>query len=342
MSYANASHMIGRAIFSHSDGCDPAHFAADFAQGPAHFTAEETAAWWKKVLEHWPIVEVSRFADAKLADGRAGRDVDVHDLVAVKEFGAEPCPQALFYNAGYQKEPTFLCQATAAGDEIGFQLYWPADPTGKDGYYIARDMHYGISIWNADRKTREPLVDKSLIVQPSVEVQLPEATGKHHLVAVRYKAPRAGTYRFEIERGGNVALLTDLGFDPTTGEHTGGRSLTFDCPAEGLTQSPAYIYIPKGTKSLDLEVWDPHGGKSVTLYKTVLPSPESLSRKIDISQRQTHRIPLAPEETGTIAVIASNGFAFPYLYSVPMLWAKSPGQLLVPRAIAEADGLTAK
>jgi hypothetical protein len=339
MSYANASHMISRTIFRKEFAIEA---VGDLPKGPAHFTSAETAAWWKKVLDHWPVVPVTKFAEATLADGRPAREADLNDLVAVKEFGDAPCPQALLYNAGYQTAPTFLCYASVPGEEIGFQLYWPADPTGKDGYYIARDVPYGVSAWNPEKKVREPLVDKSLTRRPSVEVQLPDQKGKHHLVAVRFKTQRAGTYRFEIDRGGNLAYLTDLGFDPTTGKHTGGRSLTFDCNAEGLTQSPSYFYIPKGTKSLDLEVWDSHGGKTLTLYKALTRSPENVSRKIDVSQRQTHRIELKPEETGVIAEYYTNGFAFPYLYSVPMLWAKSPGQLLVPRAVASADGLTVK
>lgn len=116
--------------------------------------------------------------------------------------------------------------------------------------------------------------------------------------------------------------------------------MTFDCNAIGLTHRPVYIYIPKGTKALDLEVWDSHGRKIVTLYKSVTPDRKTESRKVDVSERRTHRIPLEPDETGTIASITSNGFNFPYLYSVPQLWAKSSGQLLVPRAIAEADELT--
>jgi len=336
-SYANASHMIARRIFGTNDA---AVAAGQFSKGPAHFTTTETADWWAKVLEHWPLVTVSRFADATLANGKPARDVDVNDLVAVAEFGNEPCPQALLYNSGYQKPPTFLSAASKSGEEIGFQLYWPADPTGKDGYYIARDLPYGISVWNTKEKAWEQLVDKTLFKQPSIEVQLPGNDRKHHLVVVRYQAPRPGTYRFEIGYGGNVAYLTDLGFDPATGKHTGGRLLTFDGNAEGLTQSPTYIYIPKGTKSLDLEVWDAYGAKTVTLYKSLPPAPANISRKVDISARRTHRIELAAEETGTIAVISGNGFAFPYLYSLPMLWSKSPGQLLVPRGIVVADGLT--
>jgi len=39
-------------------------------------------------------------------------------------------------------------------------------------------------------------------------------------------------------------------------------------------------------------------------------------------------------------MLQSSVIHFPYLYSVPMLWAKSPPALLVPRKIAESDGLT--
>jgi len=67
-----------------------------------------------------------------------------------------------------------------------------------------------------------------------------------------------------------------------------------------------------------------------------------LSRKIDIGEMKTYTIALQPGEAGTVAKMSSDGFLFPYLYSVPSLWAKCPGALLVPRGIAEADGLTIK
>lgn len=127
--------MIARRIFGTSD---VAEAASDFSSGPAHFSFEETAAWWARVLGHWPLVTVTHFADATSADGTPARNVDLNDLVAVEEFGDEPVPQALLYNSGCQTPPTFLCVAEREGEQIGFQLYWPADPTGKDGYYIAR------------------------------------------------------------------------------------------------------------------------------------------------------------------------------------------------------------
>lgn len=338
MSYMNATHMIARRIFSTNK---VAEAVGDLTKGPAHYTAAETESLWAKVLDHWPVVSVTRFSEATLADGRKGSEVDLNDLVRVTEFGDAPCRQGFLYNAGYMTPPTFLCSATQAGEEIGCQLYWPGDPTGKDAYYIARDVPYGISRWNTQTRVWDELVDKTMTVQPSKKVHIPGSKrDHHHLAAIRFQAPEAGTYRFEIGRGGNLSYLADLTWNPTDNQHTGSQALTYDCNVIGLTQAPAYIYIPKGTKSLDLEVWDSYNRKFITLYKSHLPSRATLSRKVDISQRKTHRIDLAPDETGTIAEISGNGFSFPYLYSVPMLWAKSPGQLIVPRDIAEADGLT--
>ncbi|MEO6846582.1 MAG: hypothetical protein ABI254_04940, partial [Chthoniobacterales bacterium] len=49
--------------------------------GPAHFTHEETQAWWPKILDTWQVTPVSTFADATLANGKPARTVDVNDLV---------------------------------------------------------------------------------------------------------------------------------------------------------------------------------------------------------------------------------------------------------------------
>ena len=115
---------------------------------------------------------------------------------------------------------------------------------------------------------------------------------------------------------------------------------TFNSMANGLSQSSAYFYIPKGTRSLDFEVWDRNGSKTLFLHKGLPSGGAVVTRKLDVGKRGPHVIPLEPGEDGTVAMLFGRGFAFPYLYSVPLLWAKSPGALLVPRAIAIADGLT--
>ena len=114
----------------------------------------------------------------------------------------------------------------------------------------------------------------------------------------------------------------------------------FVTQATGFTQPAVYIYIPKGTKSLDLEVWDHRKGKYIQFYSGLPATKPTPTRKVDVSAMATHTIKLQPGEDGTIAAISGNLFAFPYLYSVPTFWAKSPSALLIPRDIAEADGLT--
>jgi hypothetical protein len=165
------------------------------------------------------------------------------------------------------------------------------------------------------------------------------------------KAPSAGTYRFDIGYGGNLGQIAGLDYDLASGKRQTapapgspiGKGLTFFGNLQGLTQSPAYIYIPKGTKSVDLEVYDGMNAKTLVLYKGLPKAGANVpTRDVDISKRGTHRVKLEPGEDGTIAAIKGNGFAFPFLYSVPQYWAKSPGELLVPRAIAEADGLVGK
>lgn len=99
-------------------------------------------------------------------------------------------------------------------------------------------------------------------------------------------------------------------------------------------------YSPKGTKSLDVEVWDGYIRKTVTLYPGWRGQKDiPRGRQVDIGARKTHRVLLEPGEDGNLAKIEGDGFAFPFLYSIPPYWSKSPHQLLVPKAVAKADGL---
>ena len=286
---------------------------------------------------------VSRFADATLADGRKVRDVDLNDLVCVQEFSETKKVQPFVYNSGYMKAPTILNVAVRPGQQLGFQLSWPRDPTGKDGYYIARNLQYGVDFWNPVTRAWDSLIDPSMTTQSSREIDTVFDGSKRHVAEVRYAAPSPGTYRFNFGHGGNLGYLAGLDFDLATGKFKPGEpgvGFSSTSNIDGLTQEPVYIYIPAGTRSLDLEVWDSYKQKTVTLYQSwrgqaTLPA----SRVVDISARQTHRIALQKGEDGSLARIDSNGFAFPFLYSVPGYWSKSPHQLLVPKAIVNADVL---
>jgi hypothetical protein len=334
MSYAVAQHAIVRRVFGVND---PREAAPEFSKGPARFTHEETQAWWAKVLEFWPLKPVISFSDTTLANGKPAKSVDLNDLVSVKEFQGGQSDAPYLWNSGYMKLVPFLTTAKAKGDTVGFKLWWPFNPN--DGYYRAREVPYGVDSWNAAAKKWEAWIDETMTKQQSVEVKKPD--GKSiQLVEVRLQAPRAGAYRFSVGRGGNLSQLAGPDVDPLTGKYAGTRPFTYYTNAEGLTQGAVYLYIPKGTKSVDLEVWDTYGVKTLVLYTGLPAAGMKESRKVDIGKMGTHTVGLQPGEDGTVAMIQGNGFAFPFLYSLPTLWAKSPGALVVPRGIAAADGLT--
>jgi len=83
------------------------------------------------------------------------------------------------------------------------------------------------------------------------------------------------------------------------------------------------------------------GDKNALSFHTGLPSTGmQKTRTVEVSEQGTHTVALEPGEDGSFAMLKSSVINFPYLYSVPMFWAKSPSALLVPRAVAAADGLT--
>lgn len=336
MAYAVAMHVPIRAIFGENYPKDAA--GPEFNNGPAHFTHDETQAWWAKILAYWPLTPVASFRDAVLANGQPAKTVDLNDLVRVKEFQGGPVDAPFLWNSGYMKLVPFITIAKAKGDTVGFKLWWPYNPN--DGYYRAREVPYGVEIWDPAAKKWVKWLDEAVNKYQSQEVKLPDGKSSFQLAEVRLKAPRAGTYRFSVGRGGNLCRLAGLDVDPITGAYAAADPFSYYTTAEGLTQGASYLYIPKGTKSVDLEVWDQYGAKTLTLY-TGLPGKDwKESRKVDISKMGTHAIALNPGEDGTVAMINGNGFAHPYLYSIPLLWARSPRALLAPRGIAAADGLT--
>ncbi|HOL35580.1 MAG TPA: hypothetical protein PKW86_06880 [bacterium] len=345
MSYMVAMHAVVRRVFGTHI---VKNVAGEFTSGPAHYTHQETEKWWSQVLDFWKLVPVTYFKDTTLINGKKASEIDLNDLVIVKEFQQEfpsPCnyysktpfDAPFVYNSGYQKPVKFFTVARSTGDVIGFKLFWPYNPD--DAYYRARDFSYGVYLWDVKGKKWVSIVDETITKQPSQEALLPDGS-KVQIVDVSIKESRPGTYRFHLGYGGNLASLTSPYFDIKTGKHSRPYPFTYFQNQEGLTQHPVYFYIPKGTKSLDFEVFDTYGAKILTLYTGLFPQEKEKIRRIDISKQATYTIKLNPGEDGTIARIEGNGFAFPYFYSIPQLWAKSPAALVLPRAIAEADGWT--
>ncbi|MBB4966353.1 hypothetical protein [Saccharothrix violaceirubra] len=341
MSYMNALMVPLSKVYGRTD---PAAVAGpQTAAGPAHYTAAETAAWWNQVKAYWPVRAVNRFEDATLADGTPAAWVDRNDVGPAAEFVTPGAPAARFlYNSATSGHtPRFLTSAEP-GVHIGFQLLWQKYDNGTT-QYASRDVRYGIERWSATTKSWISLRDMAQPgVTPTELASCPQFVNRVCLLAtVSIPASSHDVHRFTVGSGGDYAYLYPLTFNVATNQSTGRSAHTYTGPGAGLTQAPSYFYIPKGTTSLDLEVWDRYGGKTLRLYSGLLSkNPQAAFRDVDISAYGTNSVPLRPEEGGTIARISASGFAFPYLHSVPRLWAMSPNELVVPCAIAKADGLT--
>lgn len=341
MSYMVAMQVPVRNLGERKDGLGVNKMVGgEISSGPAHYTHEETQAWWKKVMEYWPEIKVTGFSEGVLANGKPAKDADLNDLVSVSEFKNE-IPDVPFYGNAGTSSPSklsFVVSAGRKGEEIGFRLYWPYNPEGGRQYHAIK-VPYGVDLWDPVGKKWEMIVDRTMTTQQSYEIT--DAKGKKFQVAeIKLPAVRPGTYRFGFDRAGDMCGVSSLGFNPATGKYDFTPGFSFNCSAGGHTQSPSYFYIPKGTKSLDFEIWDRHGGKYLTLYKGLPSSKPKVSRTLKVNELGTHTIRLEPGEDGTVASLHSNGFSFPNMYSIPTIWAKSPSALLVPRTIAEADGLT--
>lgn len=334
MSYMTAMHMVTRRYFNTFRAKEIA--GEGLANGPAHYTPEETAAWWGKILDFWKVTPVTNFKDAVLAGGKRGGDVDANDLVAVAEFQADPRDVPFFYQSASQDNAEFFTVAVRPEQAIGFRLVWPYKTDDVD--YGQKDVSYGISRWDSKKQQWQELVDETMTdVTSHLES---DKEGKPLQVAeARFVAPESGTYRIHLGYGGNLAHLFPLGAEETDAKKP-GYGFTFFGKRPALSQGPVYLYIPKGIRSLDLEVWGPQNRRTLLLHTGLPTTGLTQTRSVDVGRSGTHVIPLEPGEDGSIAILQSNGFYFPFLYSLPSLWAMSPSQLLVPRSIAASDGLT--
>ena len=316
--------------------------------GPAHYSAGETAAWWKKVLDFWPQQQVAEFSDALLADGTRGSEVDLNDLVAIPAFSSDNATGTTGnlivynYNPGkllMKQDARFFSTAREAGEEIGFKLAWPEQVAGRSTLNIARHVPYGISWWDAAAKEWHQEVDFTQTEVPSNPVVKGDGT-KWFVAEGRFNAPRPGTYRVDVGGGGITSRLTSLDYDLESDSAKGAGGQTYAIPLSVSRGGPLpwYFYIPRGTRQLHFEMAS-GSTANLVLYKGT-PGRDGTwasTRRIRIQQGGVNRIELKEGEDGSVAVFETA--TLPYLYSIPMLFAKTPSALLLPRAVARADGL---
>ena len=322
--------------------------------GSAHYTHKETQKLWGEVLSHWPYTKALNFKTTTLCNGKKAADVNLHDLVQIEEFqNVEPKTTGrIVYNAanGTGIRPEFFTYAYKKGQPIGFVAHWPRIARNIGRFY--KDTRYDLWHWNSKKNSWKQLVDaeRSSVVPKKI---LNWKKGKNYpkeifISRVDIKAPAKGIYKFRMVWGGTLTDICGLDFNAKTGESTGAQNtgFTYDFATPIMIRGSnivMYFYIPKGTKSLDVEGWQLQSNSTLTLYKGFYwKTPDVSQREIKIERAvKTYIIPLEKGEGGTIAKFTQRSvFAIPYLYSVPNLYAFSPSALMVPRAIAKADGLT--
>lgn len=336
MAYMTPMYMVVRQFFDKKKRVAQA-IGDEFTGTRAHYTPGETAAWWDKILAHWQLTPVREFKDAVLANGKPATSVDLFDLTPVAEFQTDIKNSSFRYIAGRNRGMEVLT-AARSGEEIGFKLFWPYVPTNRG--LQDRKVSFGASLWNPGAREWELIVDETMTEIESRPVSASDGT-VYQMVEARHKVASDGMYRISVGIGGLNSSLTSLNYDlagQDYAEPTPG--FTFSGNSNGFTQTPAWIYIPKGTKSVDLEVWDSNGKKKLIFYSVSPDGKLTEGRTVDIGHRGTHVVELEEGEAGSLASISGGGFYFPYLYSIPQLWAKCPSALMVPKAIAMADGLT--
>ena len=329
MSYITSMEMV--IDFFRLPSRNPAHAAGDYAKGPARYTHDETQAWWAKVLAHWPIQKTTSFAAGVLANGAPGSTVDLHDLVRVQDFH----DQKKHYGTPVvgRRPSVFFTTTSTERPGIGFRLAWPWRRGARDTE--GRAIFYGAERWDLKSRQWVSFIDQTMTFVASKPAKL--ANGRPSQEArVVSNAPVAGTYRIHIGAGGSDAHLAAV-------VARGGEApaMTFPFTRNPVSGNPRIVvYIPGNTALIDLEV--PHrSGLRIALFDG-LPGKGKKTRTIILDRTGLHRIRLKEGEAGTIAIMTQNKGAtlfLPYFHSIPNYWAMNPESLLVPRAIAKADGL---
>jgi hypothetical protein len=262
--------------------------------------------------------------------------------VAVAEFDLDLPGSSRALNNNFWDYPGTQGYLVAkAGDDVGFKLLWRAlDLPQPQEYFGPHYTEFTIERWDGAAGEWE-LVEHGGVSS----VRLPaEAVFKRYeawLVEAHHTAVTAGTYRVTHGYGG-AGFLADAGWDvaqPPTGDgFTFAQRVLADSQGE---DGATFVYVPRGIASFDLEMVDRGADfeKTITFFDA---ATGEATRTVDITAPGTHRIALMGHETGTVArvFLGISALTVPYFYSVPRLWSRSPRALLVPRAVAAADGLT--
>jgi len=354
MSYMTAMHMALKILF-YKDTRNTKDLLASVNKGPAHYTSEETAIWWADVVAHWSPVPVDHFEKVILNNGIRGADVDQNDMVSVAEFEAANTAlhlknQQAFYHP-FNQFPFKIYQYASAGNELGFSMGWQESPEQGQN---RREVTYGVERYDPIQKKWSTLVKygSEFLLSDRLEV----ACGSKYplqIVRLKYRALDPGTYRILINSGFNgyetFLAGSSLSFDEEICDSERPQTFTFSGVYDGNTHSTSmYFYIPKGLTHLDFELLKLSTKVEFTFYtRGILTGEAFTSRPVNnntenINKMGAQSIMLEPNEAGSIVGLnfGDTRPKFPYLYNIPLRWAKTPAALMVPRAIAIADGLT--
>jgi hypothetical protein len=336
----------------------------------AHFTSDEvnnpTTGWWKKVKDHWPPPQHSFTAPgACLADGTPGAAVDQNDLVYVRQFIP---PTTGVTGGSYNNALGSASVVTVAqpGDTVGFNLSFP-------GGQVPSTVPWGLSKWTPGGWVDVVPYD----IGPQL-FQYNAAWRYPNNIQVSYPSDGSqlerGVYRVNVGAPTTVvngesvvtttgSVLNSLNFNPVNLNVPAGRPFSYLDPLTG-GGGKGIFYLPKepppGMASCNdgnpvrrpryLEIANPIDYVQICAHLYVylysgLPSGTQalVGGPFDLLTPLPTPIDLSAYPGATFMTTQCGPqatFAVPYIFSAPNIWAHNFGELLVPRAVAIADGLT--
>jgi hypothetical protein len=192
------------------------------------------------------------------------------------------------------------------------------------GEPIELEILPGVIAWYRDRPDAVcKLTDASGKVVASETLKL---DGEKHRVVL--KVPAKGTYFFTCQDSGSGWKLTTAIDQPVSLLVKRGQILHH----LGQTQR-LFFYVPKGTKQVQYF-------RRGAAHKVLGPDSKVLA-DVKVSD-EVVTIPVPPGLDGQAWSFAPSGVNVVWLFNAPNVFAASPNALLLPRALAERDGITRK